>query len=80
MCGKEIDEIIKDKEKEELQNDCKNTEKYSSIYCKAMEYIKEVAIRNYEDWRLEFIQENMDMSVNEMIAIDRFVEFLKNKA
>jgi hypothetical protein len=80
MCGKEIDELIKDKEKEELKNDCENTEKYSSVYNKAMEYIREVAIRNYEDWRLEFIQENMDMSVDEMSAVNRFVEFLENKA
>jgi len=80
MSGKEINELIKDKEKEELQQDCENTEKYSSVYNKAMEYIREVAIRNYEDWRLEFIQENMDMSVDEMSAVNRFVEFLENKA
>jgi hypothetical protein len=80
MSGKGINELIKDKEKEELQRDSKNTKKYSSIYCKAMEYIREVAIRNYEDWRLEFIQENMDMSVDEMMAVNRFVEFLEDKA
>ena len=45
-----------------------------------MEYIREVAIRNYENWRLEFIQENMDMSVDEMMAVNRFVEFLEDKA
>ena len=80
MSGKEINELIKDKEKEELQNDCENTEKYSSIYCKAMEYIREVAIKNYENWRLEFIRENMDMSVDEMSAVNKFIEFLEDKA
>lgn len=71
---KEIDEKLHEiEDKERLIQDCENT----NI---AMQYIRNTAINNYESWRKEFIKRNVQLNTSEIMAVNKFVDFLKNKA
>jgi hypothetical protein len=63
-------------ERENLIQDTKNTERLKN---RAMEYIKNDAIKHLEELRVEFIKTN-NIHREEQVTINRVFNFLKNKA
>ena len=75
---KEIDEKlheIEDREKLELDN-----EYTGKVRNKAMDIAREIARRNIERLREEYIQANMDMCVGDMDIVNDVFEFMIEKA
>jgi hypothetical protein len=77
MCGKENDELRIAEENEELFNDTINTGRARN---RAMEITREIARRNIERLREEYIQANMDMCVGDMDLVNDVFEFIRERA
>jgi hypothetical protein len=69
--------ISEAEEKEQLITDCENTKGFKN---KAMDIVREIARRNIERLREEYIQANMDMCVGDMDIVNSVFEFLRNRA
>ena len=74
---KEIDNLTNVENEEQLILDTINTGKAKN---RAMEIAREIARRNIERLREEYIQANMDMCVGDMDLVNSVFEFMKNRA